>query len=81
MKMQDFKKVLKNGSFGVVFPKAKKDENAAIELANLIDDAKAVASFFDDESENGDEVNYGVIVKLILLDDTIEEDEETDGEM
>lgn len=79
MKMQDFKEVLKKGSFGVVFPKAKKDENAAIELAEMIDGAKAVASFVDDE-DNG--LNYGVIVKLILLDETIEEeDENNNGEM
>lgn len=79
MKMQDFKEVLKNGSFGVVFPKAKKDENAAIELAEMIDGVKAVASFVDDE-DNG--LNYGVIVKLILLDETIdEEDENNNGKM
>ncbi len=79
MKMQDFKEVLKKGSFGVVFPKAKKDENAAIELAEMIDGAKAVASFVDEE-DNG--LNYGVIVKLILLDETIdEEDENNNGEM
>lgn len=79
MKMQDFKEVLKKGSFGVVFPKAKKDENAAIELAEMIDGVKAVASFVDEEDDG---LNYGVIVKLILLDETIdEEDENNNGEM
>lgn len=78
MKMQDFKEVLKKGSFGVVFPKAKKDENAAIELAEMIDGAKAVASFVDNEDDG---LNYGVIVKLILLDETIEEDEDNNGKM
>lgn len=77
MKMQDFKEVLKKGSFGVVFPKAKKDENAAIELAEMIDGAKAVASFVDEEDDG---LNYGVIVKLVLLDETIEE-EDNNGEM
>ena len=80
MKMQDFKEVLKKGSFGVIFPKAKKDENAAIELAEMIDGAKAVASFVDEEDDG---LNYGVIVKLVLLDETIEEeeDENNNGEM
>ena len=79
MKMQDFKEVLKKGSFGVVFPKAKKDENAAIGLAETIDGAKAVASFVDDEDDG---LNYGVIVKLVLLDETIdEEDENNNGKM
>lgn len=78
--MQDFKEVLKKGSFGVVFPKAKKDENAAIELAEMIDGAKAVASFVDEEDDG---LNYGVIVKLVLLDETIdeEEDENNNGKM
>lgn len=77
MKMQDFKEVLKKGSFGVVFPKAKKDEKAAIELAEMIDGAKAVASFVDNENDG---LNYGVIVKLVLLDETIEE-EDNNGKM
>ena len=72
MEAEKINALLKNGEYGVIFPKAKKDEKAAIELADLIENAKAVASFEDNETEG--QLNYGVIVDLILLDDTIEEE-------
>lgn len=65
MGLEEIKKIIKNGNYGVVFPKARRDENAAMELADMIDKAIAVASFTDDENE---EVSYGVIVEMIGID-------------
>lgn len=66
MEFTEIKKKLTNGSFCVVFPKAKESEKAAIELADLIENTVAVASFAD--KENKDKISYGAIVKLVLLD-------------
>lgn len=67
MEMEEIKKILEKGNFGVVFPKPEKTEKAAMDLAELIDNAKAVASFVDNQDES--KVSYGVIVEMIHLDD------------
>ena len=51
MEAEKINALLKNGKYGVIFPKTKKDKKAAIELADLIENAKAVASFEDNETE------------------------------
>ena len=66
MGLEEIKKIIKNGNYGVIFPKTRKDENAAMKLADMIDKAIAVASFTDDENE--EEVSYGVIVEMIGID-------------
>ena len=63
MKLDEIKKIIKNGNYGVVFPKDKKNEKAAIELADLIDGSIAVASFHDEEDKES--VSYGAIIKII----------------
>ncbi len=66
MELEEIKKIIKNGNYGVVFPKSRKSEEAAMQLAELIENAKAVASFVDEEDK--DNVSYGVIIEIVNVD-------------
>jgi len=66
MDTEEMKKILKEGNFSVVFPKARKNEKAAMELAELIDGVKAVASFVDNKDESN--ISYGVIFETVSVE-------------
>lgn len=69
---EEIKKILKNGQYSVIFPKSREDEKAAMRLAENVDNVKAVASFVDEENDG--KVSYGVIVDLLVLDNSEEND-------
>ncbi len=70
MEENKIREILSNGSFGVVFPKGKKTEEAAMKLAESIEDVRAVASF---NNEKGD-IGYGVVIKWTSISDAVEEE-------
>lgn len=66
MEIEEIREMILNENFIVIFPKEKEKESAAEELAEMIEGARAVASF--EEEEN---VFYGVVVEKTFVQEEL----------
>ena len=67
MEIEEVREMLLDGNLIVIFPKEKEKEDAALDLAELIEGSVAVATF----EEDGD-IFYGVVVEKTAVQEGLD---------
>lgn len=67
MEIEEIREMILNENFIVIFPKEKERESAAEELAEMVEGARAIASFKEDS-----DIFYGVVVEKTAVQEELD---------